>query len=124
MENVFIYTKEVEVCGKLSGYVTTPRDFDPAKESLPMIVFLNGAGERGPDIENVRTHAIPKLFVRDPDYHGLRVITVSPQCPAEMTWNHLAFPVMDWIRAVAKVRIYNRSKKLFISLKPVYRHSL
>ena len=102
MENVFVYTKEVEVCGKLSGYVTTPHDFDPSKESLPMIVFLNGAGERGPNIDNVRTHAIPKLFVRNPDYKGLRVLTVSPQCPADMTWNHLAFPVMDWIRAIAK----------------------
>lgn len=102
MEQVFIYTKEVEVCGSLSGVVTTPKDFDPAKESLPLIVFLNGAGERGPDINNVKTHAIPKLFSRDPDYHGLRVLTVSPQCPAEMTWNHLAFPVMEWIKAIAK----------------------
>ncbi|MBQ8576574.1 MAG: phospholipase [Clostridia bacterium] len=102
MENITLYTKEVEVAGSLTGIITVPTGFDPEKESLPVIVFLNGAGERGPDIERVKVHAIPKLFTRDPDYHGLRVITMSPQCPENMTWNHLAFPVMEWIKAAVK----------------------
>ncbi|MGM9626362.1 MAG: hypothetical protein ACI3XM_11725 [Eubacteriales bacterium] len=99
MENVMIYTKEVEVAGSLSGVVTVPSGFDPDKESLPVIVFLHGAGERGTDSELVKRHGVPKLFCENPDYHGLRVITLSPQCPDGMTWNHLAFPLMDWIRA-------------------------
>lgn len=102
MENITLYTKEVEVAGSLTGIITVPTGFDPEKESLPVIVFLNGAGERGPDIERVKVHAIPKLFTRDPDYHGLRIITMSPQCPENMTWNHLAFPVMEWIKAAVK----------------------
>ena len=104
MEREFICRKEVEVAGTLSGIVTTPTDFDPAKESLPVIVFLHGAGERGDGsdegVQKVKVHGIPKIFSADPDYHGLRVITVSPQCPTGMTWNHLAYPLMSWIRAV------------------------
>ena len=101
MNTEFIFTRPAEVCAQLSGIVTVPTDFDPAKESLPVIVFLHGAGERGDgspaDIQRVKVHGIPKLFSADPDYHGLRVITLSPQCPTGMTWNHLAFPLMKWI---------------------------
>ncbi|MBO5649152.1 MAG: phospholipase [Clostridia bacterium] len=102
MKQTFVFEKQVEVAGVLKGLITVPRDFDPKTEALPLIVFLHGAGERGDDVERVRVHGIPKLFGSDPDYHGLRVITASPQCPAGMTWNHLAFPLMDWIRAVAR----------------------
>ncbi len=99
MQNEFVFTHPVEVAGNLSGIVTVPTDFDPAKESLPVIVFLHGAGERGTNIHLVKVHGVPKHFSADPDYHGLRAITLSPQCPAEMTWNHLAFPLMTWIKA-------------------------
>jgi len=99
MQNEFIFTHSVEVAGSLSGVVTVPTDFDPKTESLPVIVFLHGAGERGTDLNLVKVHGIPKHFSADPDYHGLRVITLSPQCPNDMTWNHLAFPLMTWIKA-------------------------
>ena len=99
MQNEFVFTHPVEVAGTLSGVVTVPADFDPAKESLPVIVFLHGAGERGNDVNYVKVHGVPKLFTKDNNYHGLRVITLSPQCPYDMTWNHLAFPLMTWIKA-------------------------
>ncbi len=102
---VTFFEKQVEVAGVMRGVVTAPTDFDPTKESLPVIVFLHGAGERGNNVDAVRIHGIPKLFGRDPDHQGLRVITLSPQCPNDMTWNHLAFPLMDWIKSA--VREYN-----------------
>ena len=67
--------------------VTTPTGFDPEKESLPMIVFLHGAGERGEDLSIVNKVGLPKYFTADPDYKGLRVITLSPQCPDYTVWN-------------------------------------
>lgn len=70
----------------LQYIVTTPTGFAP-EERLPLIVFLHGAGERGSDLDVIRVHGIPKLFTADPDYHGLRVITLSPQCPADDVWN-------------------------------------
>ncbi len=96
METTYIYTAPMAVTGSMSAVVTTPTGFDPAKESLPVILFLHGAGERGTDLELVRVHGIPRMFTADPDYHGLRVITVSPQCPCGMVWNHLVFPLKDW----------------------------
>lgn len=99
MQNEFIFTHAVEVAGSLSGVVTVPTDFDPAKESLPVIVFLHGSGERGTNPEIVKVHAVPKLFSADPDYHGLRVITLSPQCPEGMIWHHISFPLKTWIDA-------------------------
>ena len=77
--------------------ITTPTGFDPSKEKLPLIVFLHGAGERGSDIAKLRVHGIPKLFSADPDWRGLRVVTLSPQCPENTTWNRLAPEVMQLI---------------------------
>lgn len=82
--------------------VTTPTGFDPEKESLPMIVFLHGAGERGEDLSVVSRHGIPKYFTADPDYRGLRVITLSPQCPDYTVWNDVSLQLFQLILKVAK----------------------
>ncbi len=102
MKNEFIFKHPVDIIGEMHGLVTVPTGYDPAKESLPVIVFLNGAGERGEDVERLKVHSIPMIFSRDPDYHGLRVVTLSPQCPDNMTWYHLAYPLRDWILAAMK----------------------
>ena len=47
--------------------VTTPTGFDPEKESLPMIVFLHGAGERGEDLSIVNKVGLPKNFTAATD---------------------------------------------------------
>lgn len=94
---VYTYTHKVEVCGQLTGVVTVPSGYDPEKEKLPVIVFLHGAGERGTNLDLVKVHGIPMLFSKDPDYHGLRVITLSPQCPHDMVWSSLVYPLRQWI---------------------------
>lgn len=96
MNTTYTYTAPMAVTGQLSAFVTVPTDFDPARESLPVILFLHGAGERGDNISVVRVYGVPKLFGNDPDYHGLRVVTVSPQCPDGYVWNHLTYPLKDW----------------------------
>lgn len=86
--------------------ITTPTGFDPAKESLPLIVFLHGMGERGNDIEKVKVHGIPKLFSADPDYKGLRVVTVSPQCPETTVWNYVPDELIHLVeRVIAEYNI-------------------
>lgn len=79
----------------LKYILTVPTGFDPAKESLPLIIFLHGAGERGSDIELVKRHGIPKYFSKDPDYLGLRAVTLSPQCPDGMIWNDIITSVKE-----------------------------
>ncbi len=80
---------------------TAPTDWDSAVESLPLIVFLHGAGERGTDPSVLyEFEAIAKVFGNDPDYHGLRVLTLSPQCPAENVWFHLILAVRELIEQI------------------------
>ena len=88
---------------------TAPTDWDPAKESLPLIVFLHGAGERGDEpTELNKFYGIPRLFTEDPDFHGLRVLTVSPLCPNELVWNNLTLAVRELIEHVATECNVNR----------------
>lgn len=89
---------------------TAPTDWDPTKESLPLIVFLHGAGERGDDPELLYNfYGIPKFFGEDPDYHGLRVLTLSPQCPEGFVWNNLTLAVRELIDVIVEENNVDRS---------------
>lgn len=104
MENVIKYSGGNCTFGSLTGCVTLPSDYKE-DEKLPMIVFLHGIGERGEStpetVDKVCVHGIPKYFVKDPDYKGLRVITASPQCPDKYVWNHILPMLKMWIDEVA-----------------------
>ena len=47
------YSKALDL--EIPYLITTPTGFDPARESLPLILFLHGAGERGSDVRSVST---------------------------------------------------------------------
>ena len=99
---VYYFDKKFENKAKSLKYIlTTPTDYDKS-ERLPMIVFLHGAGERGDDLEALKTHGIPKLFTQNQDYDGLRVITLSPQCPQERTWYDYKWEVISLIEAISE----------------------
>lgn len=68
------------------NYILTSPDDVKEGEKLPLIVFLHGAGERGDDISRVQIYCVPKLFTSNQNYKGLRVYTLSPQCPHNTTW--------------------------------------
>jgi predicted peptidase len=48
------------------------------------MVFLHGAGERGSDLEKVKTHGPPKLVAQGKVFP---FILVSPQCPEGQWWD-------------------------------------
>ncbi len=63
----------------------TPNNKSEAVDGkLPMIVFLHGAGERGTNIELIKTHGPPKIVESDKDFP---FIVLSPQCPKGDRWN-------------------------------------
>ena len=95
------YTEQEPFVGELKALVTLPDGFDPAKEALPVIVFFHGIGERR-SFESVAGTGLAKIFCEDQNYHGLRVITVSPWCPEPYIWMNLNLPVTDFIKKAVK----------------------
>ena len=61
------------------------QDYDQ-RDSWPLLVFLHGSGERGNDLELVKTHGPPKLIAAGKEFP---FIVVSPQCPKDKTWEPL-----------------------------------
>jgi predicted peptidase len=60
--------------------------FTPAgkpKSCLPLLVFLHGSGERGTDLEKVKSHGPPKLIE---DGKKFRYFVLSPLCPKRRWW--------------------------------------
>lgn len=68
----------------ISYLLTIPDGADTSKESLPLIMFLHGAGERGTNTDKLRVYAVPKIFT-SPDC-PYRAVTLSPQCPEGETF--------------------------------------
>lgn len=52
-------------------------------DSLPLILFLHGSGERGSDLARVSQVGLPKLVEADPQFP---FIFVAPQCPTNTIW--------------------------------------
>jgi predicted peptidase len=89
-------------CTELPYLLTTPSDFDPKTEHLPLILFLHGAGERGVGEQKLSVHGIPRYFGANADYGAHRVITLSPQCPEGEVWIHLTALVKALLDDVVK----------------------
>lgn len=83
-----------------------PQDYEQ-QTSWPLMLFLHGAGERGSDLELVKTHGPPKLIAAG---KGFPFIVVSPQCPKEKWWEPIELvALLDDISGQYKVdanRIY------------------
>jgi len=85
-----------------------PKAYSPrATQRWPLILFLHGAGERGADLQKVKTHGPPKLLKKKTDFP---FIVVSPQCPEGQIWSdELLLSLLDQIMAKHKVdptRVY------------------
>lgn len=104
MNKPIYFSKPEPFIGAMGGLITVPSDFDPKKESLPLILFLHGAGESGngteQSVQKVCRHGIAKYFSADPDYGNLRVITASPQCPDGLIWDQVTLQLLDWLQSV------------------------
>lgn len=70
---------------EISYWVFLPAGYDE-RESWPLMLFVHGSGECGPDIEAVKAHGPPKLLQTD-RAENWPMITVSPQCPAGKNWS-------------------------------------
>ncbi len=67
----------------LDYLLSLPEGYRADGPPVPLVLFLHGAGERGADLELVKTHGPPKLLAAG---QALPAIVVSPQCPADTWW--------------------------------------
>lgn len=77
-----------EVTMKLNYLLHLPADYkskaDGGDKKWPLLVFLHGAGERGSELNRVKSHGPPKLVENDADFP---FVLISPQCPGGGFWN-------------------------------------
>lgn len=73
---------DVQLPIAINYLVYLPPDYEH-QPTWPLVLFLHGSGERGNDLELVKTHGIPKLIAAGQDFPFL---VVSPQCPDGQRW--------------------------------------
>ena len=70
---------------KMNYLLYLPRDYSGnSGDRWPLILFLHGAGERGNDLERVKTQGLPKMLEL---WRQFPFIVASPQCPPRMSWS-------------------------------------
>lgn len=87
---------EAQVDVTLNYLLYLPENYDE-QERWPLLLFLHGAGERGDDLELVKTHGPPRLIAEGRQFP---FIVVSPQCPADTWWEPIE--LLALIDAVSK----------------------
>ena len=76
---VKIGTKEASV----HYWIFLPKSYDK-KKSLPLMLFLHGAGERGDNLNQVKKWGPPKRVSEKADFP---FVVISPQCPKNKRWD-------------------------------------
>ncbi len=73
---------------RLPYLLALPDDYEHNTNTYPLLLFLHGAGERGSDLQAVRTQGLPRALLNG---LSLPFIVVAPQCPVNDTWDHHRF---------------------------------
>lgn len=97
---------DTQIKVQMDYLLALPKNYEK-ENKFPLILFLHGAGERGSNLEAVKTHGPPKLISEGKEFAA---IVVSPQCPNEKWWQpHELIALLDDIEARYKIdpdRIY------------------
>jgi len=65
-------------------WIWLPREYTQRTEAWPLVIFLQGSGERGTDLEKVKVHGPPKLVAAGAAWPA---ILVSPQLEENQRWD-------------------------------------
>ena len=68
-------------------------------EDLPLMMYLHGAGERGPNFEDVYRYGVSMHIAEGKIYPA---VVIVPQCPAEYVWDNLVRELKEIIDMTAK----------------------
>jgi hypothetical protein len=80
-----------------------PANYKPdGTDKWPLIIFLHGSGERGNDLNKVKTWGPPRIA----EEKGLPLLLISPQCPEKDEWISILSQLRDLIdTAIVKLNV-------------------
>jgi len=84
------FEKQVTVKFDYLLYLPAGYNKDP-NQKWPLILFLHGIGERGPDVNKVAATGLPKILKDKKDF---QFVVVSPQCPPTTWWRSFDLNVL------------------------------
>ncbi len=106
MNTPFVFTSKGKPTVRFNYLVALPENFSK-EQSLPLVVFLHGAGERGDNVELIKKHGLAKTYEK----HIPRgFIVLSPQCPENRVWNNVVEELMELIEFVVTEYNADRSR--------------
>lgn len=91
---------------KYNYLVYLPSSYERRQKPYPLLLFLHGAGERGTNLNLVKTHGPPKIVESPTSMQSLfgndefPFILISPQCPSGWWWENV--PLHDLMNEVLK----------------------
>lgn len=100
------HTLNREVTLEIDYLLYLPNDYDATEKDWPLLVFLHGLGERGPDLNRVKKHGPAKLIETGREFP---FIIVSPQCVATGWWSYETEKVITLINEITET--YRVDKK-------------
>jgi predicted peptidase len=83
-QQAHVLQRRISTTVRLNYWLYLPDTYGDSVASWPLVIFLHGMGERGDNLELVKKHGLPRLAERNPAWP---FVVVSPQCPANSTWN-------------------------------------
>jgi predicted peptidase len=99
--------RQATLAASINYLLFKPRSYSASGAPVPLIVFLHGSGERGDDLEKVKTWGPPAIVEKNPDFPFM---VVSPQLPASEWWHaNLLKAMLDEVLAshnVDRSRVY------------------
>lgn len=79
-----IFDTHITRAARVSYLLYLPEGYDAAPaRRWPLILFLHGSGERGSDLDAVRSIGLPPVVERNPAFP---FIVIAPQCPLDSDW--------------------------------------
>lgn len=100
-----------DVTLELDYLLYLPADYETSKKDWPLLVFLHGLGERGPDIDKVKKHGPARLIEQGKEFP---FIVVSPQCPAGSWWPYEVPKVLALIDEIAETHRVD-AKRIYLT---------
>lgn len=95
------FTKTLTKKVSLDYILTPPNGRNRVDKGLPLVIFLHGLGERGPDPNRVFVHGLAKLLKEGKTF-PFPFLTLSPQCPAGTFWTEETDALHELIMMVVK----------------------